>query len=427
MSDRTQRLARAVYTGALYACLPLLAPYGLLKVRTRGPSIKDLVRRLGVGLPDLRGVRGGVLVHGVSYGEIGVARRLAAALRQHHAGPILLTASTGTGLGLARAAEGKEADAVVPFPLDLPGASRRLLEAARPRALVLVEAELWPTMLWEARQGGMATALVNGRFTTGSTRGYRWLSPLFEPTLRGFDLVAVREEADARRARSLGARGDRVLVTGDIKFDLPPPVSAMDWGGRPLWVAGSTLEGEEQAVLDTHRSLLKLVPELMLVLAPRHPQRFERVAELVQHQALPLARRSRGEQPETGGVLLLDTMGELRGAYAGALFAFVGGSLVPAGGHNVIEPAVAGVPVLVGPHTPNFANAVETLSRAGGLKQVADADALTVAARDMVSVPGGSRQMGEQALAAVERCRGSLQRTVDALLEMLKRSEVSGP
>jgi len=425
MEISTESLSRAAYCGMLYAALPLLVPYGVIKAGRRGQPWPDLARRLGWGLGKLGAARrDGVWIHGVSYGEIGVARRLAARVQDAHLGPVVLSATTATGLTLARSS--REVEAVLPFPLDYPFAVRRFFAAVRPRALVLVEAEVWPNLLAFARREGVPVALVNGRVTDRSFAGYTRFHALFAPAYAGLSLVAVREEVDAERARRLGARPERVLVTGDLKFDLPPPVSTAEevraelrLGPSRLWIAGSTVDGEEEAVLSAHRAALRVAPSLVLVLAPRHPERFEAVAAAVRGQGLALARRSRKETPVPGGVLLLDTLGELREAYVAADFAFVGGSLVARGGHNVIEPAAAGVGVLSGSHTLNFAGVVTALVDAGGLVVVRGGEEL----KQQVTGLAGDREraiaMGVAAKTAVERNRGALDRTLRALLPLL--------
>lgn len=409
-----------LYRALLHGALPLAAPVLLARDRATGKARPPLGSRFGRHLPPV--APGGLWLHAVSVGEVEIARRLLAELAGRAPGtPVLLTATTATGLALARRTASAMA-AVHPSPLDLPGPVGRVLDHARPRAVVVVETELWPELLHQARRRGVRTAVVNGRLSPGSFARYRRVRRVLGRLLAPLDLVLAREPVDGERFVALGVPGERVRVTGNVKYDLRPSPDPLEWAdlarrlaaGRPIVVAGSTMEGEEPAVLDA-------VPaqDAFLLLAPRHPERFEPVAAELAARGLPFARRSRlPTAPESADALLLDTIGELGRAYALAAFAFVGGSLAPTGGHNPLEPAVWRVPVLTGPHLHNFREVYDDLIAAGAARVVADPGELARGVRDWLEHPQAARAAGEAAWGVVERNSGATARTVDALLEL---------
>jgi 3-deoxy-D-manno-octulosonic-acid transferase len=312
--------------------------------------------------------------------------------------------------------------------LDLPGPLRRVFDAARPRLLVLVETELWPEMLHQARRRDVPVAVVNARLSERSFQGYRRAGRLLRPLLLPLTRVLARTTADAERFAGLGIASDRIAVAGNIKYDLEPDDRALEWapavravaGDRSLVVVGSTMDGEEDQVLDGLRGVDDGAGMPFVILAPRHPERFEAVANLLEKRGLAHGRRSRvGDMPKNAQVFLIDTIGELARAYSLARLAFVGGSLVPTGGHNPLEAAMWGVPVLSGPHVHNFEEVFEELVAAGAARLVADPEELRVAATVWLDDDRLAEAAGDSGRRVVERNRGATARTVDALLELL--------
>ncbi len=425
MASPSLWLYRVLLAGLLPAAIPVLA-LGQRLTGKRRPRFRD---RLARSLPPL--APGGAWIQAVSVGEVELARRLVGELeRKAPQLPLLLTATTATGLALARRTLGDRLP-VQPCPLDLPGPVRRVLAAAAPRLLVLVETELWPEMLHQAAQRGVPAAVVNARLSERSHAAYRRVGALLAPLLAPLSLVLARSAADAERFSDLGVPPERIAVTGNLKYDLQADERPLEWApalaraaaGRPVLVAGSTMEGEEALLLDALAALDAGGRRPFLVLAPRHPERFAAAAELVAARGLRCARRSRPEELATGAdVFLIDGIGELARAYRLARAAFVGGSLAPTGGHNPLEPAVWGVPVLSGPHVHNFREVYDEMVGAGAARLVADATELAVAATLWLEDPGLATAAGSAGREVVERNRGATARTVDALLGLLGTS-----
>lgn len=398
-------LARALYTVAGAALLPLLP----LRLWWRGRREQGYRRswdeRFGryATAPPARPVW---WVHAVSVGETRAALPLLAHLQRSYPGvDIVLTHMTATGRETGRALYG-ETVMQAWLPYDLPFAVDAFLARYRPAAGFLLETELWPNLIARAAALRIPVYLVNARLSARSAAGYRRLTALTRPMLERLAGVAAQSAADANRLEALGARAP--IVTGNLKFDVSVPDSARALGAefalrfgaaRPVWVAASTREGEEALILDA-LARQPLPPEALLVIVPRHPQRFTAVAELLRQRGVPFVRRSdNAAVPGDIGVVLGDSMGELFGYYAAADLAFVGGSLLPLGGQNLIEPLALGTPVLIGPHTFNFAEASAGAVAAGAAEIVADADALAAAAREILSNPARARKMGAAAQA----------------------------
>jgi 3-deoxy-D-manno-octulosonic-acid transferase len=366
-------------------------------------------------------------VHAVSVGEVSAAAALVRALRARHPGmPCVLTTATPTGRAQAAALFGADVD-VRFLPYDTPGAVRRFLARIRPRAAIIMETELWPNLLRECGRRGVPVLFASARLAARSVPRYRRFGTLFSAGVRGA-WVAAQSAADAERFVALGADPARTRVVGNVKFDMQLGEAVAEkgrelqlryLGTRPVWTAGSTHEGEEELLLDAHTVLRRTVPGALLVLAPRHPQRFEGVAALLERRGLIFARRSGTQAVRAESqVLLLDTMGELTAFYAASDAAFVGGSLVPVGGHNLLEPASLGVPVITGPHTQNGSEIARLLIEAGGAFEVADGTALAAAAERLLADPALRERMGASARRFVESHRGSLGRLL-ALIEPL--------
>jgi 3-deoxy-D-manno-octulosonic-acid transferase len=422
MAGASLWLYRALVAGLLPMAVPVLKVRDRLAAKRRPPFAERLAR----DLPELAG--GGLWLHAVSVGEVEIARRLVRELDERAPGlPLLVSATTATGLDLARRTLGERLP-VIASPLDLPGPVGRVLDRARPRAVATVETELWPELLHQAARRGIPAAVVNGRLSDASYRRYRRVRPVLKPLLEPLRLVLARSDADAERFAGLGVAASAIRVAGNVKYDLEPDPRPLPWaaaleaaaGERPVVVAGSTMEGEEGTVLDAVDGLAARGRRPLLVLAPRHPERFDAVAALVGDRGLELVRRSSDQAPgPTTEVFLLDTIGELARAYRLASAAFVGGSLVPTGGHNPLEPAVWGVPVLSGPHVHNFAEVYEEMAAAGGARLVTDGAGLGEALARWLADPGTARAAGAAGLAVVEANRGATAVTVAALLELV--------
>ncbi|HVR70025.1 MAG TPA: 3-deoxy-D-manno-octulosonic acid transferase [Vicinamibacteria bacterium] len=423
----------AIYSALLSLAFVLALPWYLWKDRGTGryrASFRERFGRLPAGLPGDGAPA--VWVHAVSVGEVLAARPLLRGLRQRLRGHrIVLSTTTVTGQALARQGA-TDADAVFFAPFDWTGPVRAALAAVRPSLLVLVETELWPNLIHQARRAGVRVAVANGRISPRSFRRYRLVRGPLRRVLGDVDLFLMQAEAHAERIRALGAPPERVRVTGNLKYDALPAGTPRAGGelarllgaarpGQTLWVAGSTVPGEEEHVLRALRQVRERVPGLRLVIAPRHPERFADVLALAEKAGFTAARRTAlGAGPwSDGDVLVLDTMGELPDVYPLAAVVFVGGSLERAGGHNVLEPAVAGMAVVVGPHMENFQEIAEEFRREGALVQVGSPAELPGAITLLLTDPERRRAIGERARALVARNRGAVAGTVEALADLL--------
>ncbi len=413
-----------LYRTLLYGLLPVAAPALLLRDRASGKARPPLADRLARTLPEVE--PGGVWLHAVSVGEVEIARRLVEEIEARAPStPILVTVTTATGLGLARRILAGRA-VVHPSPLDMVGPVGRLLDHVRPRVVAIVETELWPELLHQAHRRGIRTVVVNGRLSEGSFARYRRVRSVLARLLAPLDRVLARSDADAGRFVALGVPEAKVEVTGNVKYDLRPAGDALPWAeaatalaaGRPVVVAGSTMEGEEATVLDALAGRGAFV-----VLAPRHPERFEAVARELDGRGVSWARRSRLDAlPASADLLLLDTIGELGRTFQLARAAFIGGSLVPTGGHNPLEPAAWRVPVVTGPHVDNFREVYADLFAAGGARVVHDADELGEAVGAWLADADAARAAGEAAFAVLESNRGAAGRSAEAVLALAGRN-----
>jgi len=367
-------------------------------------------------------------VHAVSVGEtIAAAPLVNALLERYPEQAILMTAMTATGAARARALFGGRVQ-VAFSPYDTPGAVRRFLDRARPVALVILETELWPNMVALTRARGIPVMLVNARLSERSARGYRRIGGLVRPMLASLDWIAAQAEEDARRFVEIGAAPKSVTVTGSIKFDVD---IALDLrlaaaslrtalgATRPVWIAASTHDGEDNQILAAHRAVLARYPEALLILVPRHPERFSQVADEVTAAGLRLARRSAGEEGRAAQVYLADTMGELLLLYGAADLAFVGGSLIERGGHNPLEPAAWALPVITGPQVFNFEVIYDALEAGNGLLRVTDSASLARAVLSLLVDPQLRQQTGRNALAIVAANRGVLENVLAGLMARL--------
>lgn len=416
-----------LYTPLLWLLLPL-ALLRLLWRSRRVPAYRQRWRERLAFYP-VAPSPAAVWLHAVSVGEVQAAQPLIRHLRDRDAANgVLVTTTTPTG---AQRLAGLFSEPVPHLytPFDLPPVVRRFLDRVRPRLVVVMETEVWPNLLKECAARRIPVILANARLSERSASGYARLGRFARATFGRFALVAAQSASDAARLQRLGVPGERLRVTGSAKFDLHLPGSLREraevmrrtWGSeRPVWVAASTHDGEEELLLAAHRWVRAQWPTALLVLVPRHPERFERVASLVLRQGWALARRSRPEPCSAKtGVFLGDSMGELPVFLAAADAAFIGGSLVPVGGHNLVEAAAVGVPAAIGPHSFNFASVTETLIQAGAAVQVADARAL---ARQITAWLGDAAErarIGENGLWVVAENRGATQRLIELVEEQL--------
>jgi 3-deoxy-D-manno-octulosonic-acid transferase len=407
----------------LYGCaLVLLVPYFLFR-SLREPSFFESLRERLRGAEVNPGGERSFWIHAVSVGEVIAAGVLAPQVRAAFPGTrIALSVTTPTGRKVA--GKIRSVDDVFYCPFDLSFILRRMMARVRPLALVVIETEIWPNLLREARRAGARTLLANGRISDRSFPRYLRFRRALKTCLREIDRFLMQDETYARRVEAMGAIPERVRVSGSLKFDAvpegaAPPSPRITPPGRRILVAGSTLDPEEAIVLSIFERLRREAPELMLVIAPRHAPRFDSVFALASSRGFRVARRSHGDDASDKDVLLLDTLGELASLYAESDAAFVGGSLVRSGGHNIIEPASWGKPVLFGPHMENFADIASAFLLAGAAVQVKDEGELEGALRGILSSPARREELSRRAREVVAANRGAAERTVQALKELL--------
>jgi len=365
-----------------------------------------------------------VWIQAVSVGEVFLARTLIGRLQRAADLPVVLSSTTAAGRDAAAGLALPSLRGVFHFPIGSPFA-RRTLDSVRPCCLVLIETEIWPGLLRHCARRGLPALIVNGRISEKSRRNYRLIGPVLRGALGAVRLACMQTGPDAERAVAIGMAPERVVVTGNMKFDAPvPPEAPFDPRGlfklparTPILVAGSTSRGEEEAVLEAAEKT-----GVFTILAPRHPDRFEEVAALMTRRGLPHVRRSgtvTGDGAGTPRALLLDTVGELAGCYRAADLAFVGGSLVPRGGQNMIEPAACGVPVLFGPHTRNFAAIARALIDMGAGFRVDGAASLASAIRRLLDDEPSRLRAGRAGAGLVEENRGATDETIRRILPYL--------
>jgi 3-deoxy-D-manno-octulosonic-acid transferase len=388
--------------------------------------------RLGYVAPSSRPV---IWVHAVSVGEtIAAAPLVRALLRRNPDIPILITAMTPTGSARARALFGDQV-LYAYSPYDTPGAVRRFVDRVQPRALVIMETELWPNMIALSDRRKVPIFLINARLSERSAKGYERVASLARPLLRSIRWIAAQADEDANRFLRIGATPSSVSVTGSIKFDVE--ISDEIRAGslalreklgadRPIWIAASTHEGEDRQILEAHQAVLVCHPRARLMIVPRHPERFSAVAALVSSMGLKVRRRSQEAEGAQGAenigdqdceVYLGDTMGELLMLYGVADVAFVGGSLIERGGHNPLEPAAWGLPVLSGPHIFNFETIYKQLAAGQGFFMTPSAQTLAACVIQLFDDPEAADRAGQNALAVVKANRGALERVVDGIIE----------
>ncbi len=411
-------MLRYLYNLLLWLAVPRIV-WHLLSRSRREPGYRAHVAER-FGRYDFTVAQPVLWIHAVSVGETRAAQPLIDALLARHPGhAILLTHMTPTGRDTGEEVFGDRVHRCY-LPYDYPFAVRRFLEHFRPAAGLLMETELWPNLIAACHARNIPLSLVNARLSEKSFGRYRLGGGFVRETLAALRGIAAQTDDDAARFRTLGA--PRVTVTGNIKFDVAPPAALVARGqawraalaGRKAWLAASTREGEEALVLDAHAALR--VPGVLLVLVPRHPQRFDEVARLAEARGLRLQRRSSDAMPLADTqVWLGDSMGELFAYYAACDCAFVGGSLLPFGAQNLIEACAVGAPVVIGPHTFNFAQAVRGAVEAGAAVQVPDCAELARAVHEILDDPARAQAMSRAGLAFAERHRGATARTLAAV------------
>lgn len=410
----------ALYSAGLY----LLVIWALAHLVWRGMRYSPYLRRWRerFGFVEKLDSKDVIWVHAVSVGEVRTVARLVDFLKSEFPDKsILITTMTPTGSEQVRQLHG---DSVLHCyaPYDLPGSVRRFLDRTRPTQAFVIETEFWPNILRLCEERGIPTLLLNVRVSPKSFKGYSKFPNFIRCMLNRPTVIAAQSEQDAERLLALGAPEDKVTVTGNLKFDLEPPVGVEDtarhlrkrWGAaRPVWIAASTHDGEEPKVLDAFKRLLDTHSDAMLVLVPRHPERFAGVDKLCRRAGYTVERHSERREPlpaETQ-ILIGDTMGELVSFYAASDVAFIGGSLVRHGGHNLVEAMVVGTPCVFGPHVFNFEQSSRTALEYGAAEQVRDPKALAATIAAYLEDPDRRRRAGDAARRVIDDNRGSLQLT----------------
>ena len=419
-----------LYSALLAAGLLVSLPYWMFGRRRHGKYRKGLGERLGkvpVRLPTQAGPA--IWIHAVSVGEVLAVSELVAELRRRFPRyRVVISTTTATGQKLAKKHFGEES--VFYFPLDFAFAIRPYLSGLRPKLIVLAETEFWPNFLRLAHASGARVAVVNARISDRSWPGYRRMRRILAGVLGNIDLFLAQTEEDARRLRDIGAPAERIQVSGNLKFDVsapaaPPIVASLRAafqlaGVGPVIVCGSTVEEEEGLLLRAFENVLASHPRAVMILAPRHPERFGEVAQLLEHLGIRFWRRSLWSgDPIAGGVFLVDTIGELAALYALGDVAFVGGSLVPRGGHNIIEPAQHGVPIMIGNHTENFRDIVGLFQRHDAVRVVGPAE-FPLVLMDLLSNQAERAALGRRGAETLQSQMGATARTVEALEKLME-------
>ena len=427
-----------VYSMLLAAGLILTLPYWLVQMSRHGKYRAGFAERLGRFPSRLRVDLSvpTIWVHAVSVGEVMAVSQLIAELRRRlPAYRIVVSTTTDTGQRLAR--KHLSSEDVFYCPMDFAFAIRPYLRRLRPQLVVIAETELWPNFFRLAHAHGARVAIVNARISDRSWPGYRRFRFLLKRIFRSVDLVLAQTEEDRRRLAQLGAPEARLHTTGNLKFDVPAPAlpplvdslrkALAESGATPVLVCGSTVDEEEPLLLRAFENILASYPQAVMILAPRHPERFDEVSRLLERLGIRFFKRSLwAGEAVAGGVLLVDTIGELAALYSLADIAFVGGSLVPRGGHNIIEPAQHGVAIMVGPHTDDFRDIVRLFQSHDALRVVGPAE-LPLVFMELFSNAGARTALGQRAAAILRSQTGATVRTAEALQELLRDRTAAAP
>ena len=415
---------RTLYSVLLYLAVPVIAVRLWLRSRKAPAYAKRIAERFALSLPKFK--QGGIWLHAVSVGESIAAAPVVKALQEQYPDlPITMTCMTPTGSERIQSIFGDSVQHCY-LPYDLPICSRRFFKRLKPRLAIVMETELWPNHINQCARLNIPVVLANGRLSERSARGYGRFPKLVAPMLKQISALAVQTQTEAQRFIDLGAGLASVNVTGSIKYDLrvdaglPEQAQKLreQWQAtqRPIWIAASTHEGEDALILTAHQQLLTQFPDALLILVPRHPERFESVHSLCVTQGMQVQRRSTlAPVNAEHQVLLGDTMGELLFLYALADVALVGGSLIEHGGHNMLEPIALEKPTLTGPHYFNFLEIAEQLLDAQGLREVADTQALAQTVAELWKSPEQVQKMNAAAQQVLQRNQGALQRLLDII------------
>ena len=417
---------RILYSLVLYLCAPLALCYLLLRGMSNRAYLERMPERFGY-TPKPESAQPLIWVHAVSVGEVQASLTLVKRLLSAYPDcRVLMTTVTPTGAARVRSLFAGAVEHRY-LPYDLPHAVLLFLRRIKPRLLVILETELWPNLLYYCQRRGVPAILVNARLSSASYRGYLRLRRFSASAVQSLSHIAARGTEDAERFLALGADPARVSIAGNLKFDIDTGADTAAQAaslrrtiaaGRPVWIAASTHEGEEEQVLDAFDRVRRSLADCLLIIAPRHPERFDKVYHLCVRRGLEVARRSAaaGIEARDTDVYLLDTLGELPLFYACADAAFVGGSLAPVGGHNVLEPAALGVPLVSGQHTANFREVIELFKADDAIMIVTDAAQLAAAVSSLLQDADLGRTRGERGQRLVRQNQGALD-SVMALLE----------
>lgn len=420
---------RILYNLLTYILLLPYAGYWFVRGIVNRSYWDKVYQRLGAGYPQLEQC---IWVHAVSVGEVVAAVPLIRALLLcYPERTLLVTTVTPTGAARVAATFGVDVHhAYIPF--EMPQAIDNFFASVNPEMALVLETEIWPNLYRGCGVRDIPLVLVSARISPKSVKNYRRLVPLFRETLSHGIIIAAQTEADAERFLSLGAAPERTRITGNIKFDIELPQDLAErgrgvreelFGERPVWIAASTHEGEESVVLEAHQKLLERFPGLLLILVPRHPQRFAAVRDLIDKQALDVVARTEARPCEAStAVFLGDTMGEMTLFYAASDVAFVGGSLTPVGGHNLLEPAALGIPIVSGPHVFNAQEIADMFIETGACRVAEDAEQLADAVGELLSNRDKAKERGELGCRILERNRGALERLLEMIEPLLPRA-----
>ena len=415
---------RLLYNLLTYLLLIPFAGYWLLRGIGNRSYSENLGQRFGFGFPKIDRC---IWVHAVSVGEVQAAAPLIRALKERFPDRgLLITTVTPTGAARVRSLFGDTVQhSYIPF--EFPHAIRSFFRNVNPDAALIMETEIWPNLYRGCGTRKIPLILVSARISPRSVPGYRKLLPLIRETLSHGIIIAAQSQPDANRFLALGANPARTYVMGNIKFDIEPDAAVIAkgrvlreelFGDRPVWIAASTHEGEEQLVLEVHRELCARHPELLLVLVPRHPERFPSVRELIEKQGFSLVSRTAQRPAGDASVFLCDTMGEVPMFYAASDVAFVAGSLVPIGGHNLLEPAMLGVPIVTGPHNFNAQDIADLFVDLGACRRVTGTADLVTTVSELLTDRELAARLGSAGRSVLDENRGALERLL-VLLEPL--------
>lgn len=417
---------RKIYTFLAYLIMPLVLIRLCWKAYIRKQKISRLKERFGY--VDSRN-SGGIWLHAVSVGETIAAVPLVKKLQaQYPELPIVVTTMTSTGAERAAALfDDRIQHCYVPY--DLPAALHRFITLKKPKILIIMETEIWPNLLSVCQERKLPILLANARLSEKSLRGYQKIGFWIKKLLPALNYIAVQNKADAARFSALGASAQQLVITGSVKFDMTVPESARQqaqvfrerFGMRPIWIAASTHEGEEEIILKAAHQVLQQLPNALLLWVPRHPERFSKVASLAKKQGFTVTLRSLEETVSpTTQIVIGDSMGELLAYYGSADVAFVGGSFIPVGGHNLLEPAMLNLAVITGPNLFNFAEIFRLLQEADAIRVVEDAQSLADRVVSLLQDSALRAQLGHHGLQVVQQNIGAVDRHMALIAELLK-------